>query len=697
LVGTAAGQAIDTLVAKAADLGKALDPVNGNVETIIQSLGLADSATGKYIKRLEEVAGKQAALEEATKQLALVVGDEGVEALRQFGESTKDLGNTISQFITQIAADAAKLLQGPVEATSSIVGAVVTQRAALSSSDPRLASLQQEFRDNTGERTRAEITADLLETYKKITEEAEKETETRLNALSPTNQVLASEERKLSIARLNSDILDDQVLSLEKQGITAQYNIDNQKVLKDLAEEKLTYQEAMNLLKANEIVMERGLLGLTQQRAKQEDNAAKKAQNALKRRLREFKREQERAEKERIRNKVQGLNLDLQLLKVNQDQVTLQTGEVAGINRRLLDLGETKETLKDIARLTSNNAENLQKELKLIDEKLDYEQRILEAKRNQAKVDLEAFVDAALTANKRVVEDAERQTRTVRIQLQNPFDTQAQQSNALLTAQLEERVSLTRRLQDEERKLTDQRAKASSVEDKELAKVLLDNFEKTAEALINELGLRQELERQQLRQNQLIEKYGFLANELSTAMTSAVQAVVTGTGTVEEAFSTMFANIGKAFIDMATKMLAQKLFMTVLSALNPGATGVNPSGAFNIGLAAGRASGGPVSPGSTYLVGERGPELLTMGPSGGYVTSNSASQAAMDRYSSGNARGGSISVNYNVTDINGMRFVTEDQFREGVAQAAKQGADGGFNRTMSSLKNNRSTRSRVGI
>jgi len=110
-----------------------------------------------------------------------------------------------------------------------------------------------------------------------------------------------------------------------------------------------------------------------------------------------------------------------------------------------------------------------------------------------------------------------------------------------------------------------------------------------------------------------------------------------------------------------------------------------------------RATGGSVSPGSTYMVGERGPELLTMTPSGGYVTSNSASQAAMDRYSSGNTRGGSISVNYNVTDINGMRFVTEDQFRAGISQAAKQGADGGFNRTMSSLKNSRSTRSRVGV
>jgi hypothetical protein len=37
-----------------------------------------------------------------------------------------------------------------------------------------------------------------------------------------------------------------------------------------------------------------------------------------------------------------------------------------------------------------------------------------------------------------------------------------------------------------------------------------------------------------------------------------------------------------------------------------------------------RALGGPVSPGSTYLVGERGPELLTMGSSGGHITPNSA-------------------------------------------------------------------------
>lgn len=47
---------------------------------------------------------------------------------------------------------------------------------------------------------------------------------------------------------------------------------------------------------------------------------------------------------------------------------------------------------------------------------------------------------------------------------------------------------------------------------------------------------------------------------------------------------------------------------------------VVPGGAVLVGGA--RASGGPVSPRTSYLVGERGPELLTMGNQGGTITPN---------------------------------------------------------------------------
>lgn len=39
---------------------------------------------------------------------------------------------------------------------------------------------------------------------------------------------------------------------------------------------------------------------------------------------------------------------------------------------------------------------------------------------------------------------------------------------------------------------------------------------------------------------------------------------------------------------------------------------------------AGRAAGGPVAAGESYLIGEKGPEILTMGARGGFVTPNSA-------------------------------------------------------------------------
>ena len=201
---------------------------------------------------------------------------------------------------------------------------------------------------------------------------------------------------------------------------------------------------------------------------------------------------------------------------------------------------------------------------------------------------------------------------------------------------------------------------------------------------------------------------------IGDAFSQAFTDVISGAKSTEEALADTFESIGKAFLEMAAQIIAKQLTMiilqTILKALGGGfsfaggsaeagldaANQMGGVGQLNAGMF-GRASGGPVKPGNTYMVGERGPELLTMTPSGGYVTSNSASQAAMDRYSSGNTRGGSISVNYNVTEINGMKFVTEDQFRAGISQAAKQGAEGGFNRTMASLKNSRSTRSRVGV
>ena len=201
-----------------------------------------------------------------------------------------------------------------------------------------------------------------------------------------------------------------------------------------------------------------------------------------------------------------------------------------------------------------------------------------------------------------------------------------------------------------------------------------------------------------------------IENEIGSAMSTAITNVITGTGTVEEAMSTMFANIGKAFIDMATQMIAKALILKALGVMFPGteaASSAAPAAAngtqvyggqlINTGIMA-AATGGPTRPNGTYLVGEQGPELLTMGNQSGFIHRNTSE--AMDRYRAGRSSsggGGSLNVNYNVTQINGMNFVTEEQFRAGMTKAAKDGAKMGEAGTFKSMRNSRSSRARVGL
>jgi hypothetical protein len=69
---------------------------------------------------------------------------------------------------------------------------------------------------------------------------------------------------------------------------------------------------------------------------------------------------------------------------------------------------------------------------------------------------------------------------------------------------------------------------------------------------------------------------------------------------------------------MLAEAAASKLFEWIGGALSSRGGWIGAIGSFISGA---RAEGGPVSAGGTYLVGERGPELLTMGGSG-YVSAN---------------------------------------------------------------------------
>jgi hypothetical protein len=121
------------------------------------------------------------------------------------------------------------------------------------------------------------------------------------------------------------------------------------------------------------------------------------------------------------------------------------------------------------------------------------------------------------------------------------------------------------------------------------------------------------------------------------------------------------------------------------------------------------ADGGFVTGPTSAVVGEGGESE--------YIIPASKMRSAMSRYAAG-ARGSAvipagddtssgggtatmapaaIDVRYTVERINSVDYVTADQFRAGMAQAAQQGATQGEQRTLRRLQQSRATRSRLGM
>ena len=220
---------------------------------------------------------------------------------------------------------------------------------------------------------------------------------------------------------------------------------------------------------------------------------------------------------------------------------------------------------------------------------------------------------------------------------------------------------------------------------------------------------------------------GTIEGEIGSAMSNAVMGLIQGTTTAEEAFGQMFSNIGKAFIEMATQMIAKALVMKVLGILGGGGGG--GLGSFGGGGGFGSWGGGSfgssssigLSPGFTpfaeggYVTGPTN-ALIGEGGESEYVIPSSKMGAALSNYSagrrgagvlennggSGGAGGGAggsgtINVAYTVERINERNYVTEQQFQDGMAQAAKRGAEGGHSKSMRTLQHSRSSRNRIGL
>ncbi len=126
------------------------------------------------------------------------------------------------------------------------------------------------------------------------------------------------------------------------------------------------------------------------------------------------------------------------------------------------------------------------------------------------------------------------------------------------------------------------------------------------------------------------------AEGIGAAFSDSFKGVISGAMTAQEALASFFQSVADRFLDMAAQIIAKWIEMTILNSvlsLFPGggmdlagataaAGKLNPAVGFGVGPIGFRAAGGPVSAGSPYIVGEKGPELFVPGRSGGIVPNN---------------------------------------------------------------------------
>lgn len=168
---------------------------------------------------------------------------------------------------------------------------------------------------------------------------------------------------------------------------------------------------------------------------------------------------------------------------------------------------------------------------------------------------------------------------------------------------------------------------------------------------------------------------------------SGMQTVLGGITTLATGATTIFSGISQMGKGGTYNTL------TGLAGIFGGIGGLLGGGLFSKGGLLGgvfggaRASGGPVLPSRSYLVGENGPELFSPSSSGSILPADTtagmfqetrAALAPMGAPSSPSPMGppgGDINVKFESTSIGGVNYVTEEQFQKGMWQAAHQGRD----------------------
>ncbi len=191
-------------------------------------------------------------------------------------------------------------------------------------------------------------------------------------------------------------------------------------------------------------------------------------------------------------------------------------------------------------------------------------------------------------------------------------------------------------------------------------------------------------------------KWQQIRETIASGLTSAIEGLISGTKSLGESLAGIAKQIASMYLRSAIMNFLPGLPAVTKAEGGYMANGIKPF-----------ASGGMATRPTLGLVGEAGEDE--------YIIPASKMAASMQRYSAGargeavipgtgssyagGGAGGSTTVNYSgpILNFNSEEFVPKSAVGQIIATATSQGAKAGENRTLSTLRNSRSARSRLGM
>ena len=115
IAATAAVQSIQNVINGIGELGTAMNRLNPNISAMSQAMGIAGTIEEKRLQLIEKNQGKQAAFNAALEMMGDKIGADKVAELQKFGETFRNLTNSVTEFFTKVQASVAKMLNQATE------------------------------------------------------------------------------------------------------------------------------------------------------------------------------------------------------------------------------------------------------------------------------------------------------------------------------------------------------------------------------------------------------------------------------------------------------------------------------------------------------------------------------------------------------------------------------------------------------